>query len=311
MPRSQQDLQAVARATEAGGFWGLGVGDSHFLYHELYTSITACLLGTSRVAVGPYVTNNVSRSWSVHAAAARALDELAPGRFFLGLATGDGSVHSVGQRPQRWADLEREIPLVRARVPRELEVHVTVSGPRGAATAARVADVVVIGVGADAGAIANLAEVARAQRAASCRPLEVWATFPLHVVEREDEVDRARDALLFAAIGLARFALGSTLEGKNVPPEHVDVLRQRLSKYSHAHHASRAADNPNAALFDDHPEVKAYLQRRMLMVGTAEACARALSSLAEACALDGVWLTLNLEDGAEVVERLASAVPCV
>ena len=44
MPRSQQDLQAVARAVEAGGFWGLGVGDSHFLYHELYTSITACLM---------------------------------------------------------------------------------------------------------------------------------------------------------------------------------------------------------------------------------------------------------------------------
>src|SRR5436305_464093 len=90
----------VARAAEDAGFWGLAVPDTApKLFQGTYPLVTASLLATSSIRVGPFVTNPVTHHWSVHAATARALDELAPARPFLGISTGDGAVSSVGLEP--------------------------------------------------------------------------------------------------------------------------------------------------------------------------------------------------------------------
>src|SRR5271156_3173412 len=108
--RSVQEAVRIAGRVERAGAWGLGFVDTApKLFHDAYVALTASLLSTQSLRVGPLVTNPVSRHWSVHAASARTLEELAPGRFFLGLSTGDGAVHSVGLHPARWADLEASV----------------------------------------------------------------------------------------------------------------------------------------------------------------------------------------------------------
>jgi alkanesulfonate monooxygenase SsuD/methylene tetrahydromethanopterin reductase-like flavin-dependent oxidoreductase (luciferase family) len=84
--RRAGQIRVFAQAAEQAGYWGLGVSDTApLIYPGAYPTITACLLATSTLRVGTYVTNPVSRHWSVHGSNARALDDLAPGRFFLGL----------------------------------------------------------------------------------------------------------------------------------------------------------------------------------------------------------------------------------
>ena len=82
-------------------------------YHAVYPAVTAALLRTDRILVGTYVTNPVTRHWSVHSATARGLNELAPSRFFLGIGTGDGAVHAVGLKPAKLADFEAYVEKMR------------------------------------------------------------------------------------------------------------------------------------------------------------------------------------------------------
>jgi hypothetical protein len=73
MPRSVVDTLALARTSAELGFSASGVGDGHFPHKELYSVITATLLSTSSITVVPTTTNNIARSWSVHASSARTL----------------------------------------------------------------------------------------------------------------------------------------------------------------------------------------------------------------------------------------------
>jgi alkanesulfonate monooxygenase SsuD/methylene tetrahydromethanopterin reductase-like flavin-dependent oxidoreductase (luciferase family) len=311
LPRTMSDFLAVAREAEDAGFWGLGVGDGHYFHKELYCAITACLLKTNRLVVAPCMTNAVSRNWSIHASTARTFEELAPGRFVLGLATGDGSVFCVGLRQQRWSELETDIRRIRERAPTGMPIQVTVSGPKGAAVAGRVADAIVIAMGDDALATNYLANIARAARleAGITSHLEVWVMISVSVVDREEDLDEARRVMYTNAIGTSRFAFQFTFEGKNVPDPLQGPLRERLARYTHQHHGSQAMDDdPNRRLFDDHPELSEYLANRMGIVGTREQFAQRVDRLSREASLDGMWLSVTPPDGVGIVRRAGEAL---
>lgn len=165
--------------------------------------VTACLASTRSIRVGPNATNPVSRHWTTHAAAARTLEELFPGRSYLAIAAGDGAVHSVGLRPAKAAELEAAVTSIVAAAPPGIDLQVALGGPRMAETAGRVAKSVVFGTGTDPVAIRSLAaRVGDGRRqAGSDEPFEVWALVLLNIVEHEDEVAAARAA--FAPIAIA------------------------------------------------------------------------------------------------------------
>ena len=105
-----RDIIEFAKATEAEGFERIGLADTApRLYHAVYPAITGTLLATERLRVGNYISNFVSQHWSVHGSAAKSMEDLAPGRFFSGLATGDGAVHSVGLKPATLAQFEEAV----------------------------------------------------------------------------------------------------------------------------------------------------------------------------------------------------------
>ena len=127
--RSSRESVKIAQAAEAAGFWGLGMGDTvPKLYQDTYVTAAACFAATERLHIGPTVTNTVTRHWSVLGATARTFGELYPGRFFAGLATGDGACHSVGLTPSTWAKLEADVANVRSWAPPDMEVHIAASG---------------------------------------------------------------------------------------------------------------------------------------------------------------------------------------
>jgi alkanesulfonate monooxygenase SsuD/methylene tetrahydromethanopterin reductase-like flavin-dependent oxidoreductase (luciferase family) len=206
--------------------------------------------------------------------------------------------------------LEQDIRRIRARVPIGTQIQVTASGPKGAAAAGRVGDAIVIAQGDDAIATNYLAKVARQARkdAGITTPLEVWVMVSVHVVEREADLGHALEAMLITATATTRFAFAFTFDGKNVPQTFHAPLRERLARYTHQHHGSRAGANPNRNLFDGYPELREYLMNRMVIVGTRDQCGRRIEKLSEDASLDGIWLSLTPPDGVGIVRRAGEAL---
>jgi alkanesulfonate monooxygenase SsuD/methylene tetrahydromethanopterin reductase-like flavin-dependent oxidoreductase (luciferase family) len=300
---STKQAVVFAEAAEALGFSRVGMADTApKLFHATYPAVTAALMRTSKLSVGPYVTNPVTRHWSVHAATARALEELAPGRFYIGLATGDGAVHSVGLKPAKLVDFENYIREMRTIWPEQSKIHMAFSGPKGVELAGRVADELTIAVGLDEGTIRNLADRANAARAAVGikTPLRIWINPLTYIVGTEAEVEPMRKSLRNIAYSGARFSLDFSMEDKNIPEHMKPILKERLAKYDFAY-KGKVGDNPNAHLFDDYPEIENYLVDRMVLTGTAEQCAEKLGKLIKSLELSGIWFptiprTANLGD---------------
>jgi alkanesulfonate monooxygenase SsuD/methylene tetrahydromethanopterin reductase-like flavin-dependent oxidoreductase (luciferase family) len=292
------------------GFDRFGVSDTApLLYHSCYPAVTAVLLETERILVGPYVTNPVSRHWSVHGANARAFEELAPGRFFLGIAAGDGAVHSVGLRPATLEEFRDYAIKLRGILAKDTPVHMAFSGPKGIALAGALASEVTVGTGLDPVALRELAGRARAarQKANVAAPLKVWVPAPVYFAKSPTDITVRRVAASMANLA-ARFAFASSFECKNVPIAYQPIIRRGLELYELSHHAKDGA-NPNARLFDEWPEVRDYLIDRFTIIGTPEQCRDRLERIAREAQLDGVWLmpTLPSASGVEASHGLEIA----
>ena len=301
---------AIAKACEAAGFWGLGLGDTApKLYNDAYATAGPCLMSTGRLNIGPIVTNTVTRHWSVLGATTRTFEELAPGRFFLGVATGDGAAHSVGLSPATWSQVERDIANLRSIGPDSLQIQVAASGPRGAETAGRVASDLIIGTGLDAGALRSLSDRARAARSAAgiTAPLRTWGFINTYIAPDQEAAEAALRRQRGRAVATARFSLGATFEDKGVPEKWHYILRERLGRYDFASHGV-GSGNPNGSLFDDVPEVLDYLLERFLLVGPADDCVAKLRRVGAEAGLDGMWILMSpVAPGESIADRIRVA----
>jgi len=291
LPSTKQAI-VFAKAAEDAGFNRVGLSDTApKIYHACYPAVTACLLQTERISVGPYVSNPVARHWSVHGSTAKAFEELAPGRFFLGMATGDGAVHSVGLHPATLAEFEDYVRDMRTIMPEQTRIHMAFSGSKGMEVAGRLASELTIGTGLDAGALRELARRARAARAAAgvTAPLRIWASAAVYLVDSESEVAEMRRNVSGLAVHGARFAFDFSFDGKNVPEKFHAVIREGMKRYDFAYHG-KFGDTPNGRIFDAVPELREALINRFALVGTPAQCAAHLEATIREAELDGVWL---------------------
>lgn len=300
LPTSRAATIAIAERVEGLGFEGLGVCDSPRGI-ELYAAMEAALSVTRTLSVGSNVTNPSSRHWSVHASALRGMHEHGPDRTFLGFGTGDSAVRTHGGRPATVASLRQCVDAVRAAVGDAASLLVAASGPKAGAAALACADGVVAGVGTSGAALHSVvgAKPARA-------PFQRWATLRVAVASTADQLERLRAHVLPRAISAARFALGSTFEGKDVPEEHHDTLRQGFAGYDFGAHG-RAGETANARLFADRPDLERYLLERFCIVDTAEGVRDRLHALAED-GFTGAYLSILFEDPLPELDRLAAAL---
>ena len=261
---STKEAADLGRLAEKIGFDRVAIPDTKpKAFHACYPAMTALFLQTERIIVGPHVSNPVTRHWSVQASTLRAFEELVPGRYFLGLGTGDGSVHSVGLRPAMLADMEEYIRQMRTIAPPTSNLHMAFSGHKGMALAGRHASEVTIGTGLDVSALREMARRARAARAlAGVRDhLGTWIHILIYVVDSPADAERMRRNCAGLACHLGRFALDFSFEGKNVPESFQPVIRECMKQYGFAYHGT-FGDTPNGRLFDDHPEIREYLLDR-------------------------------------------------
>src|SRR6185295_2050223 len=166
--------------------------DSQNLAPDVWQQLALAAHATTRIRLGPGVTNPTTRDAAGTANAATSLQIESGGRAVLGLGRGDSAVQRIGQNAMRLADFERYVVMlqtylgggtvdrdgfasrlewVRTADVRKVPLEIAATGPKVIALAARHAEHVAFAVGADPKHLGWALETARgAARAAGRDP---------------------------------------------------------------------------------------------------------------------------------------------
>lgn len=112
-PRSPKQIVQTVQAMEAGGFSFAGLLDTHSRSMDVYVALSIAASSTSRIRLGPCVTNPTTRDISVTAAAIASVNLLAPGRTYLGISKGFSGTAAVGVTTSKTSSLSKIIPQIR------------------------------------------------------------------------------------------------------------------------------------------------------------------------------------------------------
>jgi 5,10-methylenetetrahydromethanopterin reductase len=155
----------LAKLSEKLGFSHVWIGDSHLIWREAYVNMAAAALNTKKVKLGTGVTNPLTRHPSVVASAYATLEELAPGRFIVGIGLGDSSVETMGMKPAKLDYFERTIREMRELIAgkevqletgkihlkhptkKNIPIYIAASGPKMLELSGRIADGIIVLVG--------------------------------------------------------------------------------------------------------------------------------------------------------------------
>jgi 5,10-methylenetetrahydromethanopterin reductase len=286
LPESLADFGALCRDAEINGFEWVGVADSQSVFHELYVALTLAALSTSRVRLGPLVTNPLTRHLVVTASAVASIDELSKGRAVLGIGSGDSAIYTLGAPPATVAGLadaidtlgrltsgealEREARTWQVhRTSRRVPIYLAAEGPRTLELAGRVADGMIVGLGLTPEVIGlALAAIERGARAAGRRlvDLDVWWFAKTNVA---DTRQAAVGPITMALAASANHAFRFTLEGKGVPAELHEAIRGLQREYNSHHHEIAGAGN---AVLTDRWGLTDFLVDRFAIAGTPGDC---------------------------------------
>lgn len=316
-----------AQDAERMGYDRIGIWDSPALFREPWVTLAAVAQATERLALGPWVTNPLSRHPVVTASAAATLDELAPGRAYIGIGAGGTGVWHLGMKAARLARLEEYVHAVRALLQnglaryegrearlewarRRIPIIVSAHGPESLRLAGRVADGVVIGLGVTPEVVRGSLELlAEGARTAGRSPdeIEVWFTCFWFV---DDEPGVAAERAAWAATAFAVHFARWGVDGRFVPDEHrkgVVALGEAYDLVTHG--AVPQEQQARYARLADELGVADYLRQRFVFAGTpAEVEAQVRAAIeAGATNFDGA-IDAELPEHRERITRWANLV---
>lgn len=294
VPDDTRALGPLTRVLEETGYDLLGIGDSQSLYREAYVSLTVCALASTRLRLGPTVTNPITRHPAVTASAIASLDEVSGGRAFLGVGTGDSAIYNLGQRLTPLDTLRRTLVTLKALmrgerielegrsihtqwIRRPVPLWIAAEGPRTLELAGELCDGVIIGTGLTPEVIAgSLACLERGARKSGRRlaDLDVWWFAKSNLASSRE---RAVGEIKMALAASANHAFRVTLDGKHVPELHREAIRELQRRYAFHQH-EHLGPTANAALTDE-LGLTDYLAERFAIAGTPEDCAAKVEGL--------------------------------
>lgn len=277
-------MVTLGKQAEELGFSHVWVGDSHLIWREPFVNMAAIALNTSKVIIGTGVTNPITRHPSVLASAYASLDEMAPGRFAVGIGLGDSSLETMGLKQARRGQLEQAIVQMRNVIEgREAELqsgkihinfgrgqsipfYLAASGPRMLELSGEIADGVIILVGVDAGALDQAlarieAGARRANRKLSDLDLVLWV--PCAV---SDTAARAKDAVKAHVARIVAHPLPFSLSQEE--QEVLDEIRKAYNYYQHMDQKAKQAE-----------VIPDWLVDKFAIAGTSQECAAKVAEL--------------------------------
>jgi alkanesulfonate monooxygenase SsuD/methylene tetrahydromethanopterin reductase-like flavin-dependent oxidoreductase (luciferase family) len=106
------DIDYVVRA-EALGYSDAWLADSQMIWSDCYATLALAAVRTERIRIGTGVAVTGTRPAPVTAASIATINALAPGRTFLGVGAGNTALRVMGQPPQRIAEFDRYLGVLR------------------------------------------------------------------------------------------------------------------------------------------------------------------------------------------------------
>ncbi len=312
-----------ARLAEDVGFSLVGIADSQSVFRELYVTMALCAQATRRVRLGPSVTNPVTRHPAVAASGIASIDEIAPGRAFFGIGSGDSAILNLAERPATLTDMRAYVSAVRALqtkgeavwkgrttrltwATRAVPIYLSAEGPRTLELAGEIADGVIVNVGLEPSLVRDaVAHVDAGARRAGRDPsaIDRWALVRANVT---DDMAAGIEEIRMELASNAHHVFRFTLEGKHVPGDLADAIRRVQTGYQPAAHEA-LGPSPNARLLDTEPTLRAYLADRFAAIGPAAVCVEKLRGVVEA-GIDGLLVTGFVADRARLIRTLGEHV---
>jgi probable F420-dependent oxidoreductase len=111
-PPASRVIDTMVRAERAGFSYGW-TWDSHVLWQEPFVIYSRILAETSRLRVGPMVTNPGTRDWSVLASLFATLNDMYGNRTVCGIGRGDSARRVLGQPPMSLATLSEAMTVIK------------------------------------------------------------------------------------------------------------------------------------------------------------------------------------------------------
>jgi probable F420-dependent oxidoreductase len=290
-PPASAVVDTMRRAEQAGFGYGYTF-DSHVLWQEPYVIYSAILAETSRLTIGPMVTNPGTRDWSVTASLFATLNDMFGNRTVCGIGRGDSARRVIGQRPVNLATMSEAMQVIKGlaegrevmlhgaplRIPwvrnGKLEIWMAAYGPKALALVGQQADGFILQTADPDIARWTVGSVRAAARAAGRDPdsLTICVAAPAYV---GTDLPHQRDQLRWfgGMVGnhvadlVARYG-----EDGPVPHELTDYIKGREG-YDYSHHGK--AGNPSTDFVPD------AIVDRFCLLGPAEAHLDRLRELAE------------------------------
>ena len=321
LPNALDEFLSWCRTAEETGFDTVGIGDSQSLYREVFITSALCAQATDRIKFGPRVINPMTRHPAVSASGAATLAEMAPGRAILGIGSGDSSVHNAGVRPARMSELRDYTAAVRNLLstgateyqgetakltwgPADVPVYVAASGPKTLELAGEVADGVIIQTGLLPEIIEDALACIRRGAERAGRDFDAidktWFPWVSVAGSRDEAVDKIKHSLASGAKHLGRF----TTQGKHIPSQLLDKIREAKKRYRFDQHQMPGSDN--VAMIEELGLVD-YLADRFAIAGTVEDCIRKIEAAAEAGARH-FWMSVHFADKERFMRDWADSV---
>jgi 5,10-methylenetetrahydromethanopterin reductase len=277
----------LARRAERWGYDGLLVADSQNLNADVWIELALAGAATSRIGLGPGVTNVATRHPAVTASAAATLQIETAGRAVLGLGRGDSALTQIGRHPVPPSELEDGLVAIQAYLAGEqavvdgassrlawvadlpvpkVPVAVAATGPHVIAAGARHAERLDFTVGAEPERVRWAVGVARSAAADADPSLGAFVN-----VAVDSDRSAARHLVRGSTAIFARFATeGAPTDGLS------DVTRAGIARLASEYDESRhgQVDAPHARGLEDE------FVDRFAVVGPAYEVAERLQELA-------------------------------
>ncbi|MQF82996.1 LLM class flavin-dependent oxidoreductase [SAR202 cluster bacterium AD-802-E10_MRT_200m] len=296
-PDSPQDVKHWATTAENLGYTRANIADSSAIYRELWVSVTVAAMNTNTVITGPWVTNPVTRHPVITASSAATVDELAPGRVSIGIATGDSAIYNLGRKAATINDLREYILAVQelletgtaeykgrqVKLPwakKHIPIYVAAHGSKSLFLAGEVGDGVIVGTGNSRDVVeqslAVLDKGARS-RGRTVDDLDIWWAAGYNASDDSEESEPARGGYATAAHFLSRH----TLEGKFIPDKYKAGIKKLGDSYDMTTHGKNVAEQQKYyQQIAEEAGVADYLAERFgCFTGNVEQCLAKLNEM--------------------------------